>query len=352
MIPRDLNAAHWFVDRHIAEGRDGWLAILYEGRRLTYGDVYRGVNRLGNALRRLGVAMEQRVVLLLQDSPEFVWSFWGAIKIGAVPIPTSTLFTPADYEYILNDSRARVTIISEAFAHRFFPNEDPIGKQLVFSFPPTPGIPREIVGMVGDVRDAAVGQDPGPMMYVPFDQSPFWGAEAVVRSTLSPGSVAATIRHEVHEVDKDLPVGGVVSLSDLIDASVAQPRFRTLLLGSFAALALVLAAAGIFGVISYSVSRRTHEIGVRITLGASPASVMRLILTESARLVLMGFVVGIPVALGLGRFLSTLLFGIRAADPSTFTAVAVLLLAVGTLAAYVPARRAIRVDPLRALRHE
>jgi benzoate-CoA ligase len=113
VIPRDLNAARWFVDRHIEEGRDGRLAITYEGHRLSYGDVYAGANRLGNVLRRLGVRREQRVVLLLHDSPEFVWSFWGALKIGAVPVPTNTLLKPRDYEYILKDSRATVVIASE-----------------------------------------------------------------------------------------------------------------------------------------------------------------------------------------------------------------------------------------------
>src|SRR5439155_15540132 len=114
VIPRELNAAHWFVDRHVEEGRDRRLAIVYEGQRLTYGDVSSGANRLGNALRRLGVMMEQRVVLLLPDSPEFVWSFWGALKIGAVPVPTNTLLKPRDYEYILRDSRATVVIASES----------------------------------------------------------------------------------------------------------------------------------------------------------------------------------------------------------------------------------------------
>src|SRR5438309_1437143 len=113
MIPRDFNAARWFVDRHVEEGRDGRLAIIYEGRRLTYGDVHAGTNRLGNMLRRLGVKMEQRVVLLLHDGPEFVCSFWGALKIGAVPVPTNTLLKPRDYEYILRDSRATVVIASE-----------------------------------------------------------------------------------------------------------------------------------------------------------------------------------------------------------------------------------------------
>ncbi|HEX9488196.1 MAG TPA: AMP-binding protein, partial [Gemmatimonadales bacterium] len=113
-IPRDFNAARWFVDRHIEEGRGGRLAIIHEGRCLTYGDVYAGMNRLGSALRRLGVRTEQRVVLLLPDGPEFVWSFWGALKIGAVPVPTNTLLKPRDYEYILRDSGATVVIAGES----------------------------------------------------------------------------------------------------------------------------------------------------------------------------------------------------------------------------------------------
>jgi len=281
------------------------------------------------------------------ESADFVSVSPAYFHVMGIPLLRGRAFNDRDIS-----SAPRVTIISEAFAHRFFANEDPIGKQLVFSFPPNPGVPRQIVGIVGDVRDVSIGRDPGPMMYVPFNQSPFWGGEVVVRSELNLGSVAATIRQEVHEVDKDLPVADVVSMSDLIDTSVAQPRFRTWLLGSFAVIALVLAAAGIFGVISYSVSRRTHEIGIRVTLGASPANVMRLILAESARLVLIGLAVGVPVALGLGRFLSNLLFGIHAADPTTFTAVALLLFTVATLAAYVPARRATRVDPMIALRQE
>ena len=281
------------------------------------------------------------------ESADYVSVSPAYFHVMRIPLLRGRTFNDRDVS-----SAPRVTIISEAFAQRFFPNQDPIGKQLVFSFPPNPDVPRQIVGVVGDVRDVSIGQDPGPMMYVPFNQSPFWGGEVVVRSELNVGSVAATVRQEVHEVDRDLPVSDVVSMSDLIDTSVAQPRFRTWLLGLFAVVALALAAAGIFGVISYSVSRRTHEIGIRITLGASPGNIVRLILTESARLVLIGLAVGIAVALGLGRFLSNLLFHIHAADPTTFTAVAFLLFTVATLAAYVPARRATRVDPMIALRHE
>ena len=245
-----------------------------------------------------------------------------------------------------------VTIISEALVQRFFPNQDPLGKQLVFGFPPNPGVPRQIIGIVGDVRDVSLSQDPGPMMYVPFDQAPFWGGEVVVRSSLSLGSVSAAIRHEVHQIDKDLPVNDIGPMSGAIDLSVSEPRFRTGLLVLFGAMALVLAAAGIFGVISYSVGRRTHEIGIRITLGATPANVLRLILSESSKLVLVGLAVGIAAALALARLLSNLLFGIRPADPFTFAAVALLLVAVATAAAYIPARRATRVDPVIALRTE
>lgn len=283
----------------------------------------------------------------IPESADYVSVSPTYFQVMGIPLLRGRTFNDRDVA-----SAPRVTVVSEAFVRRFFPDQDPIGQELLFSFPPSPGVSRQIVGIVGDIRDVAVGSDPGPMMYVPFNQSPLWGGEVVVRSDLNIESVAATIRREVHEVDKDLPVADIASMSELMATSVAQPRFRTWLLGTFGVLALALAAAGIFGVISYSVSRRTHEIGIRITLGASPASVKRLILAESTWLVLLGLVVGIPVALGLSRFLSNLLFGVRPADPATFGAVALLLFAVATLAAYVPARRAMRVDPMIALRHE
>jgi putative ABC transport system permease protein len=273
-------------------------------------------------------------------SPEY-------FRVMSIPLLRGRIFNDQD-----SSSAPRVTVISEALARQYFPNQDPLGKQLVFGFPPNPGVPREIVGIVADVRDVSLRRDPGPMMYVPFDQAPFWGGEVVVRSNLRPASVSAAIRREVREVDKDLPVSDIASMSDAINTSVAQPRFRAFLLSLFGGMALLLAAAGIFGVISYSVGRRTHEIGIRITLGATPASVLRLILKESARLVVVGLIIGVPTALLLGRFLSDLLFGIHAADPATFIAVALLLAAVATFAAYIPARRATKVDPIIALRTE
>jgi putative ABC transport system permease protein len=245
-----------------------------------------------------------------------------------------------------------VALISEALARRYFPGENPLGRQLIFGFPPHGDVAREIVGVVADIHDVSIASNPGPMMYVPFAQVPFWGSEVVVRSSLGAAEIAAAIRTETHSIDKDLPVTDIESFPEAMHASVAEPRFRTMLLGLFSAIALLLAAIGIFGVISFSVSRRTREIGVRMALGATPASIRHLVLGESAKLVLFGLAAGIPAALILTHFLSALLFGITPTDPLTFIAVALLLMLVALAAAYLPARRAIRIDPMAALRCE
>jgi putative ABC transport system permease protein len=245
-----------------------------------------------------------------------------------------------------------VALISEALARRYFPGENPLGRQLIFGFPPHGDVAREIVGVVADIHDVSIASNPGPMMYVPFAQVPFWGSEVVVRSSLGAAEIAAAIRTETHSIDKDLPVTDIESFPEAMHASVAEPRFRTMLLGLFSAIALLLAAIGIFGVISFSVSRRTLEIGVRMALGATPASIRHLVLGESAKLVLFGLAAGIPAALILTHFLSALLFGITPTDPLTFIAVALLLMLVALAAAYLPARRAIRIDPMAALRCE
>src|SRR5579864_1309884 len=246
----------------------------------------------------------------------------------------------------------RVTVISEAMARVFFPNENPIGKHLTFAFPPESGIDREIVGIVGNVRDVALGKNPGPMMYVPFSQAPFWGGAVVVNSTLGSAEVAAAIRRDVREMDKDLPVTDVEELSALVDASTAQPKFRTTLLGLFAVIALTLAVTGIFGVISYSVSCRTREIGIRVALGASRSAILQMVLHETLVLAFVGLAIGIPCALAASRLVGNFLYGVTPSDPATLTAVALTLTAVAALAGYVPARRAMRVDPMVALRHE
>jgi predicted permease len=271
----------------------------------------------------------------------------GYFQVMGIPLLSGRLFDERDIM-----SSPRFTIISKTMARLYFPNQNPLGKQLDFGFPPGTTAVREIVGIVGDVRDENLGQDPGPMMYVPFDQVPFWGANVVVKSTLSPSSVAATIRGQVQEIDKDVPVTDVAKMPDLIDASVAQPRFRTFLLGLFAAMALVLAATGIFGVISYSVSRRTNEIGIRVALGASRGTILRMVLRETLLLAFAGLAVGLPSALAASRLVGHMLFGVSATDPATLGAVTFALAAVAALAGYAPARRAMRVDPMIALRYE
>ena len=285
-------------------------------------------------------ASASRTANFVSVSPEY-------FRVMQIPLLSGRAFDDHD-----GRAGARVSLISQAMARRYFPNQDPIGRTLVFGFPPDGGVAREIVGVVADVRDVSVGQDPGPMMYVPFAQSPFWGANVVVRSGLSASAVAAAIRQEVARLDSALPVTDVALMPDVIIASLAQPRFRTYVLAVFAVMALLLAATGIFGVISYSVSSRTNEIGIRVALGASQSAILAMISRETAALTLAGVAVGVPCALAASRLVAHMLFGVSGHDPATLAGVVGALVAVAALAAYVPARRALRVDPMDALRHE
>ena len=273
-------------------------------------------------------------------SPEF-------FRVMRIPLLRGRFFSEQD-----SAANPNVAIISDALARRYFPNEDPIGRQMKFGFPPNGNISREIVGVVGDVRDVALSQKPGPIMYVPFAQAPLYGGEVVVRTSLSESSVAAAIGESVHSIDKDLPVTDVGSYPDALGQSVARERFRTFLLGAFSAIALLLAAVGIFGVISYSVARRTHEIGIRVALGAQRRDVLHLILGQGTKLALLGLGIGVVLALLLTRWIASLLYEVSATDPLTFGIVAIVLLGVAVIACYIPARRAMRVDPMIALRHQ
>jgi ABC-type antimicrobial peptide transport system permease subunit len=189
------------------------------------------------------------------------------------------------------------------------------------------------------------------MVYVPFTQAPYPGTVVVVKSPLSVASVAATLRHDVPKIDKDMPLSDIASMPDILNASVAQPRFRTFLLVVFALTALV-AATGIFGVISYSVVCRKHEIGIRVALGASRGAILGLVSRETLILISAGLILGGISALAASRVLGHLLFGVSASDPLTLASVTIALAAVAALAAYVPARRAMSVDPMIALRDE
>jgi len=252
------------------------------------------------------------------------------------------------------DSRSSrpVAIISQWFARFYFGADDPVGKKLTFGFPPDSNVVREIVGVVGDVRDASLTQEPAPMMYVPFAQGPFWGVNLLVKSGSSSAALVGAIREVVRSIDKDLPVTEVVTLPEAVDASITQPKLHTWLLGSFGAVALLLAAVGVFGVVSYSVASRTREFGVRAALGASPASIRRMILLEGLAVGAVGLGAGLTAALGLAKILKSEMYGVSVYDPLTFAISATVLLAIAVLACYIPSRRAMSVDPMTALRCE
>ncbi len=242
---------------------------------------------------------------------------------------------------------AKVVIISDLLAQRVFPNEEPIGKRLILAMA---NLPFEIIGIVGDIRHRGLESTPFPAMYLPTNQTP--GTNIVVRTQGDSANLAGAVRQEVRAIDPDQPVAAVRTMNEWMDTAVAGPRYRTALLVLFAFVALVLASTGIYGVLSYSVSQRTHEIGVRMALGAKRSDVMRLVVRQGMTLVVIGVGLGVVGAIALTRVMSTLLFGVTAKDPLTYAAVGTLLLLVAFVACYLPARRATKVDPLVALRYE
>jgi putative ABC transport system permease protein len=252
-------------------------------------------------------------------------------------------------EYDTKDSR-HVTVINETLARLYWPNENPVGRSVEMA---AFGAGRcEIVGVVGDVRQTSLGDKPAPGVYIPYTQEIMPWQTLVVRTKNDPMTLAAPIRHEVMALDPEQPVARVATMDALKEASTAQPRFRTFLLGSFAGIALLLSAIGIYGVMAYTVSRRTSEIGVRMALGARPVDILRLIFGESMTLTLMGGSLGLVGAYTVTRVLKSLLFGVTSTDPLTFAGVMLLLCSVALLASYIPARRASRVDPLVAFKYE
>jgi putative ABC transport system permease protein len=242
---------------------------------------------------------------------------------------------------------AKVVIISELLARQVFPTEEPLGKRLVMAMG---NQPYEIIGIVGDIHHRALESDPAAAMYMPTYSGPWMNI--VVRTKGDPASLAAAVRKEVRAIDPDQPVAAVKTMEEWVDTAVAGPRYRTALLALFALVALLLASTGIYGVMSYSVSQRTHEIGVRMALGARQLDVLKLVVRQGMTLVVVGVALGLAGAIALTRVMSTLLFGVSAKDPVTFVIVAALLTLVAFVACYLPARRATKVDPLVALRYE
>jgi putative ABC transport system permease protein len=234
-------------------------------------------------------------------------------------------------------------------AHSYWPDENPIGKRISNGRGDTW---KTIVGVVGDVKQNILEAAVRPQMYVPLAQSTYREASLVVRAAGDPLGMAAALRKEIWAVDRDQAVDRIQTMDQIVAQTVSLRRFSMLLLGGFAALALLLAAIGIYGVVSYSVAQQTHDIGVRMALGAGAGDVLRMVLQSGLVLVLAGVAIGLAGALAVTRLLAGILYGVSARDPATFVEVSVLLAAVALVACYIPARRATTVDPITALRYE
>jgi putative ABC transport system permease protein len=263
-----------------------------------------------------------------------------------IPLVKGNCFTDRD----MQENSGKV-LINESLARRFFPGKDPLGKRLKLGFPEGPEPWLSIVGVAGDVRLQTLEDEAGPAIYMSYlEVGDLGSARLVVRGAVDPNGLALAVATEVRSVDKNQPVYDMKTMEERLEASVAPRRFKTLLLGIFATMALLLAGVGIYGVMSYSVAQRTHEIGVRMALGANSSDVLRTIVGEAGLLVVLGIALGLAGAMGLTHLLAGLLYGLKATDPVTLMAVSLLLSGVALLASYFPARKAAAVDPVVALR--
>jgi putative ABC transport system permease protein len=262
-----------------------------------------------------------------------------------IPLIQGRLFDDRDRE-----PAPGVAIVNVALAAKHLAGGNPIGRRLRFGDEDDDWI--TIVGVVGNSRNRGLDEAPSPLVYLPYHRFPLAFMSLATKSTAGPAAVSGIIRSAVKEADPELPVERIVPLNEVLRESVAEPRFRTLLLSAFASMAILLATVGLYGLISYSVAMRTREIGLRVALGALPSQIMRPILREGLVLALVGIAFGLVGAVAAGRVLANYLFGVGPTDPLTFAGVAALLLVVSLLASYIPSRRALRVDPMTALRSD
>ena len=271
-------------------------------------------------------------------------------RVMQIPLRAGRNFTPMDRE-----GQPLVAVVNEEFVKEFFPHADPLGARIDWSRSEGPRQWMTIVGIVGDVKHSGLNQPTDPAVYAPYSQSDeAWRRwmTLVIRTPGASAGLVEQVKKQVWHVDSQIPVSEVQSMNDLMAVSLAQQRFNMLLLGVFAALALILAAIGIYSLMAYAVSQRTHEIGIRFALGAQPRDVLRLVAGFGAKLALLGITIGIAAAVGLTRLMASMLFDVKSTDPVTFAGVAILLAFVTLAACYIPARSATRVDPMVALRYE
>lgn len=259
-----------------------------------------------------------------------------------VPLLTGRVFTAAD-----NRQAPKVLIVNQTFARRFWPGQNPVGKHVIVGRWTEAA---EVVGVTADVKNRGLARNTLAQVYIPFPQLPWSDMNLLVRTALPPLSMAAAVRGQISALDPDQPVTGIRSAQQLVDSSLAQPRFTMLLLGVFAAAALALAVIGIYGMLAYSVAQRRHELGIRVALGAERAHILRLVVGEGITLAIAGIAIGLAAAWFLTRLMSSLLYQVRARDLFTFALAPVVFLAIAVLASYLPARRATRADPMEALR--
>ena len=263
----------------------------------------------------------------------------------AIPLKAGRVFEDHD-----NLQGTKVVIVNEKLARQLWPNEDPVGKR--FTIWRDEKFPREVVGVVGDTKQS-LDKDPGNQMYVPYAQDPTWGSLSLVARTAGePAAMAGAVREAIRSVDKTIPTYNLKTMNDVVSTSAAPRRLPMMLLSVFAGVAMLLAMLGIYGITSYYVTQRTHEIGVRMALGAQIVDVLRLVLRRAMLLAVIGVGIGIAGAVAVTRYLTTLLFGVQPIDVVTFGAVALVLMVVALIACLVPARRAAKIDPLIALRYE
>ena len=278
----------------------------------------------------------------------------GYLKAMQIPLLRGRDFGDEDVA-----GRPASILISESMARRFWPGEDPIGKRLTLTF--SPGRVREVVGVIGDVKLDGLDQTrPSTALYVPLGQLAdptdlafrSFPMTLVARTATSPASMVGAVTNAIHQVDGTMPIRDIFTMDDLVANSLSQSRFNMLLLGAFAGLALLLAAIGIYSVLSYSVRQRVPEIGIRLALGARVTDVLRMVVMEGMRPTLIGVAIGTAAALAMGRVVANLTFQVKPTDPTTFVAVAVVLALIALLACVIPAYRASKVDPVIALRNE